>query len=110
MDRGKLKQALVTRLAVAVFGLLTLSILALAVLNDRGVLQVWAKEKKLLDIQGEILAIEKENRQLLKEIKALRTDPDTIERLAREELKLVKPGDVVVILPGESAPRTAPYK
>ena len=32
-------------------------------------------------------------------IRQLRNDPDTLERLAREELGLVKPGDLVLVLP-----------
>jgi cell division protein FtsB len=31
----------------------------------------------------------------------LRHDPSTLERLAREELGMVKPGDVVIVLPAE---------
>lgn len=34
-------------------------------------------------------------------------DPATLERLAREELGMVRPGDVVIVLPPE-APRKAP--
>jgi cell division protein FtsB len=34
-------------------------------------------------------------------IRQLRQDPDTLDRLAREELGLVKPGDVVIVLPEE---------
>ena len=37
------------------------------------------------------------------EIELLRHDPATLERLAREELGLVKPGDLVMLLPAEEA-------
>jgi cell division protein FtsB len=43
-------------------------------------------------------------------IRQLRQDPDTLDRLAREELGLVKPGDVVIVLPeepGAARPATA---
>jgi cell division protein FtsB len=36
-------------------------------------------------------------------IRQLRNDPDTLERLAREELGLVKPGDMVLVLPEATA-------
>jgi cell division protein FtsB len=39
-------------------------------------------------------------------IQELRSDPLALERLAREELGLVKPGDVVLVLPAE--PGTKP--
>jgi cell division protein FtsB len=39
-------------------------------------------------------------------IRQLRGDRDTLERMAREELGLVRPGDVVIVLPAEPpAPR-----
>lgn len=37
-------------------------------------------------------------------IHRLRDDPLTLERLAREELGLVEPGDVVIVLPDEHPP------
>ncbi len=43
--------------------------------------------------------LEEENQQLKEEIKALKSDPNAIERVAREELKMVKPGEVVITLP-----------
>ena len=39
-------------------------------------------------------------------IDRLRHDPDTLERLAREELGMVRPSDVVIVLP--PAPAAAP--
>ena len=37
-------------------------------------------------------------------IRRLREDPLTLERLAREELGMVEPGDVVIVLPDELPP------
>ncbi len=36
-----------------------------------------------------------ENRLLEERVHRLRTDADTIEKIAREEMKLVRPGEVV---------------
>jgi cell division protein FtsB len=87
------------RIAVAVFGLLTIAILLLAVFNEKGALQVHAQAQKLGAIESEIRKLDSENQQLTTEIQALRTDPAAIEKLAREELKLVKPGEVVLVIP-----------
>jgi cell division protein FtsB len=92
-------QGLVVRIALGVFGLLTVAVLLLAVFNDRGLLQVHAQSQKLAAVEMEVSQIDAENKQLTKEIQALRTDPSTIEKLAREELKLVKPGEVVLVTP-----------
>ncbi len=40
-------------------------------------------------------------------IDRLRRDPDTLERLAREELGMVRPNDVVIVLPPTAPPRPA---
>lgn len=43
------------------------------------------------------------------EIGRLRDDPATLERLAREELGLVRPGDLVIVLPpGKTGKEAAP--
>jgi len=92
-------KGLLVRIALGVFGLLTLTVLVLAVFNDKGLLQVRGQSKKLTAVENDVTELDAENKQLTKEIQALRTDPTTIERLAREELKLVKPGEIVLVSP-----------
>lgn len=99
MDDRSVTKGLLVRIALGVFGLLTVAILVLAVFNDKGVLQVRNQSRKLTAMQDEVVGLDAENKQLTKEIQALRTDPTTIERLAREELKLVKPGEIVLVSP-----------
>ena len=92
-------QGAILRIALGVVCLLTVAMLLLAVFNDKGALQVHTQSKRLAALESEILRMDAENKQLIQEIQALRTDPNTIEKLAREELKLVKPGEVVLVTP-----------
>ena len=92
-------QGVIVRIALGVFGLLTVAMLLLAVFNDKGALQVHAQANKLSAIESEITNLDAENKQLNDEIQALRSDPTTIEKFAREELKLVKPGEIVLVTP-----------
>jgi cell division protein FtsB len=92
-------QGVIVRIALGVFGFLTLAMLLLAIFNDKGALQVRSQGQKLRTIETEITNLESENRQLNNEIQALRKDPATIEKFAREELKLVKPGEVILVTP-----------
>ena len=92
-------QGVIVRIALAVFGLLTVAMLLLAVFNDKGALQVHAQAQKLTAIEGDIEKFDTENKKLQSEIQALRSDPTTIEKFAREELKLVKPGEIVLVTP-----------
>jgi len=73
--------------------------LLLATFNDKGALQVNAQANKLSAIEAEIHNLETENKQLGSEIQALNSDPTTIEKFAREELMLVKPGEIVIVTP-----------
>ena len=52
----------------------------------------------------EVQRLQEDNRRLTQKIKALRSDPQTIEQLAREQLRMARPGDVVVTLPPEEQP------
>lgn len=63
---------------------------------------VRAHERKLL---GEIAAAEERIRVLNAHIGRIENDPATLERLAREELGMVREGDVVIVLP-EDEPGT----
>jgi cell division protein FtsL len=92
-------QGVTVRIALGVFGVLTVAMLLLAIFNDKGALQVRAQSQKLSTLESEIKKLENENKQLTDEIQALRSDPATIEKFAREELKLVKPGEIVLVAP-----------
>ena len=92
-------QGVIVRIALGVFGLLTVAMLLLAVFNDKGALKVHAQAEKLEAIEADIQKLESDNKQLRTEIQALSSDATTIEKLAREELKLVKPGEIVLVGP-----------
>jgi len=92
-------QGLIVRIALGVFGLLTVAMLLLAVFNEKGALEVHAQANKLTTIESEISKLDNDNKQLTGDIQALRSDPNAIEKLAREELKLVKPGEIVLVTP-----------
>ena len=92
-------QGVIVRIAFGVFGVLTIAMLLLAILNDKGALQVRAQAQRLETLQSEISKLDKENKDLTNEIQKLRGDPNTIEKFAREELKLVKPGEIILVTP-----------
>jgi cell division protein FtsB len=92
-------QGVIVRIALAVFGLLTVAMLLLAVFNDKGALEVHAQARKLAALESDITKLTADNKQLTSDIQGLRGDPATIEKFAREELKLVKPGEIVIVTP-----------
>ena len=99
MNHKSLMQGVIVRIALAVFGLLTVAMLLLAVFNEKGALEVHDQARKLSAIESDISKLDAENKQLTADIQALRSDSATIEKFAREELKLVKPGEIVIVTP-----------
>ena len=93
---------MMVRVGLGVFGLMTLAALVLTLVSDRGLLEVRTKAARLLEIEQQIQELEAENSSLVEEIRSLRSDPLEIERRAREELKLVRPGEVTLMAPSET--------
>jgi cell division protein FtsB len=79
--------------------LLLISIMAFfTVFGDKGLLRAYRLKKELQSIERENKKLEQENEKLREEIKRLDDktyDPKYIEMLAREELGLVKKGEIV---------------
>jgi cell division protein FtsB len=70
------------------------------VVNGQNGLTSWHQkraEDKLL--QQEIKQLQQENGQLQQHVDRLKSDPDAIEREAREKLHYAKPNEVIVALP-----------
>ena len=101
MGQRTVMHGLLPRIAVGVFGLLTVGMLLLALFDPHGALALRKQHTKRDQINPEVAALTKENEQLKKEIDQLRHDPAMIERIAREQLKLVKPGEVILVVPTE---------
>ena len=88
-------------------------LVAVAVFGDRGVLQLWRLRTELETLHHDVATLEAENARLSHAIADLRDNPAVIERIAREELGLVRPGERVLRFPrrprpGEPAGTVAP--
>ncbi|MGA8872018.1 MAG: septum formation initiator family protein [Candidatus Acidiferrales bacterium] len=77
--------------------------LALLLLQDvfgnHGVLAMRRSQQEAREVQRQINQMNEENRQLEAKVKALKTDPQAIERIAREEMGLARPGEYIFKLP-----------
>jgi cell division protein FtsB len=82
-----------------VSGLFLVMMMGLTVWGDRGLLAMWRKHHELDVLAREIETIEQENAVLTSEMQRLRKDPQYIEKIAREELGLVRPGEIVFEFP-----------
>lgn len=78
-------------------------------INGRHGLNVW-QQKRAEDrsLQQEIKTLERENAERRQQIQRLQSDPDAIEREAREKLHYTKPGEVIYTLPEQPQTQEQP--
>jgi cell division protein FtsB len=93
-DGGLRKKAAGLASAIALIALIVGSLF-----GDRGILHLMAQRERAFALAREIETLRGENARLAGDIAALRTDPAAIERIAREELGLARPGETVFLIP-----------
>jgi cell division protein FtsB len=80
------------------FGLVLLALVINTLFGDNGVFHLLAQRRKSVALEQTIEQLREENTLLAREIAALRSDPLTVERLAREELGLTAAGETVFLI------------
>jgi len=91
------------KLMLAALGLGLLALAVHTVFGEHGYLALRKERQEMERLESEIQRLEKENERLAEEIRTLKTDPRAVERVAREELKMARPGEKVIILPERAA-------
>ncbi len=69
------------------------------VFGAHGFVAMRRAEKEIEAVRKEIQRLNAENRELAEQVKALRSDPQLIEKIARDELGLARPGEVIIRIP-----------
>jgi len=90
-----------TRRKVATCSVIVLACLMAwhVVFGANGVLVYAQKRKEQRELQQQIESLKRQNDLLDQRIKALKNDPQTIEKEAREKLRYARPGEVIYTLP-----------
>ncbi len=65
------------------------------VFGTHGVLAMRRSQKEAQEIRKDISRLDEENQRLQDRVKSLKTDPAAIEKIAREEMKLSRQGEVI---------------
>ena len=73
------------------------------IFGPHGVLAMRRSIKEAEQIRQDLQRLNEENRKLEDHVKALKTDPQTIEGIARDEMGLARPGEYIFKLPAKSA-------
>ena|SRR5215510_6855835 len=82
------------------YGLAFVTILLIvdALVGDKGFLDTLRAQRQYRDVAAALAQKRQENARLREEIRRLREDPTRIETVAREELGLIREGEVVFIV------------
>jgi cell division protein FtsB len=87
--------------------LLALFVLALVVhdiFGAHGFIAMKRTQNEIERVRKEIDRLNSENIQLGQQVRALKSDPHLIEKIAREELQHAKPGEIIIRIPQSQQP------
>ncbi|MGA2481991.1 MAG: septum formation initiator family protein [Candidatus Acidiferrales bacterium] len=97
--RGSQTQSFWQRHGGTVLVLLVLFLLVHDVFGTHGFLAMRRAQKEIQRLRDEVTKLNQENLQLEDQVKGLRSDPKLIERIARDELGLARPGEIIIKIP-----------
>jgi cell division protein FtsB len=87
-------------------------IFCLLVLQDvfgtHGLMAMHRSKAQIDAIQSKLAKLDEENRDLQQRIQNLKTDPSTIEKIARDRMGLARPGELIFSLPQKPAAKSDP--
>ena len=80
-------------------GLLLLALLVHDIFGTHGYLAMRRTQQEIKKVQADIDHLNRENVDLEEEVGELKSDPRKIEKIARDELGLARPGEVIIKIP-----------
>ena len=83
----------------ALIGLLVLVLVVHDIFGAHGYLAMRRTQQEIKKVSKDLDQLNKENSELEQEVRELKTDPRRIEKIARDELGLARPGEVIIKIP-----------
>ncbi len=80
-------------------GLLVLVMIVHDVFGTHGFLAMRRTQNEIKKVKADLDALSKENAVLEQEVKDLNSDPRLIEKIARDDLGLARPGEIIIRIP-----------
>lgn len=95
-------QSFWSRYARAILALALLLLAIHDVFGSHGLLAMRRTQSQIRELRGQIDKLHQQNSDLSKQVQALRTDPKAVERIAREEMGLARPGEMIFKFPDDA--------
>jgi cell division protein FtsB len=102
-ERGRSEVGLRKKAAILASIIVVIGLVVGSLFGDRGLLQLVSQRERADALAREVEQLKTDNSRLAADIRALRQDPAAIERLAREELGLARPGETVFVIREEAS-------
>ena len=110
MNDSNFDNSALYRNGILVLVLVSIALIVHNIFGQNGYLASRRQQKELQTLQQKILQLKQENDQLDKENRALKSDPAAVERIAREQMHLAKPGEKIYTLPDKTPANPPPAK
>ena len=94
----------------AILGLFILALVVHDVFGAHGFIAMRRTQSEIDKVKKDLDRLNKENAELGDQVKALKTDPRLIEKIAREDLQRARPGEIIIRIPQSQPPSQAPAK
>jgi len=94
------------RNAIFMMALLSLVMLMHEVFGKNGYLTLRHEKKEYTALQQQVQAVSEENQRLEQKIHTLKNNPEAVEKQARDQLHLAKPGEIIYMLPDRKSTQT----
>jgi cell division protein FtsB len=82
---------------------ITLVFLISFMFSEQGITELQRSRSRVQAMEAEIARLKAENQRLAQEIESLKRSTFAVERIAREDLSMSRPGEVVYVLPPETS-------
>ncbi len=100
-------QSFLRRHGRTILGLLLVLLVMDNIFGTHGYLAMRRTQKEIAALKKDLQRLNDENQQLAEQVKALKSDPQLIEKIARDELGLARPGEVIIRIPQQPANSSA---
>jgi cell division protein FtsL len=101
-------RSLVRQYGRGLLGLLVLVMFVHDIFGTHGFLAMRRTQNEIQKVKADLDAFSKENAALAQEVKDLNSDPRLIEKIARDDLGLARPGEIIIRIPQGQQPEQSP--
>jgi cell division protein FtsB len=85
-------------------GIFVLALFVHDIFGPHGFIAMRRTQSEIERVQKDLDRLNKENIELGDQVRALKTDPRLIEKIAREDLQRAKPGEIIIRIPPSQQP------